>query len=148
MRGSSVNRCGRPFTRSSTSSHDQGRWDNEFPRTTSNVPAFAIDSTPVTNEQFQHFVDTGAYDRKAFWGDADWTWKVRMGLNAPLSWIKQDETWSYRTLCDRLPLSEVRDWPVYVSLAEAQAYARWSGARLPTEAEFHRAAYGSPSGEE
>ena len=71
-----------------------------------------------------------------------------MGLNAPLFWIKRDETWFYQTLFDRLPPAEVRDWPVYVSLAEAQAYARWSGARLPTEAEFQRAAYGSPNGEE
>ena len=123
-------------------------WDNEFLCTQIEVPAFVIDSTPVTNEQFRYFVDTGAYDHKAFWSDGDWAWKNRLGLNAPLCWIKRDGAWLCRTLFDRVPLSDVRDWPVYVSLAEAQAFARWSGARLPTEAEFHRAAYGSPTGEE
>jgi ergothioneine biosynthesis protein EgtB len=123
-------------------------WDNEFPSTTLDVPAFVIDSVPVTNEQFQYFVETGAYDNSRFWSDGDWAWKTRTNLNAPLLWVKDDGTWFYRTLFDRLRLSEVRDWPVYVSLAEAQAYARWSGARLPTEAQFHRAAYGSPNGED
>jgi ergothioneine biosynthesis protein EgtB len=123
-------------------------WDNEFPRMPVEVPAFSIDSTPVTNEQFHHFVDSGAYHQRAFWTDVDWAWKTRVGLEAPLCWIKQDGGWWYRTMFDRIPLSDAGDWPVYVSLAEAQAYARWSGARLPTEAEFQRAAYGVPDGED
>jgi len=123
-------------------------WDNEFPWTRVEVPAFVIDSTPVTNEQFRYFVDSGAYDQPAFWSEADWAWKTRMGLSAPLGWTRQDGAWLYRTLFDVIPLSDAGAWPVYVSLAEAQAYARWSGARLPTEAEFHRAAYGDPSGDE
>ena len=52
--------------------------------------------------------------------------------------------WFYRTLFDLLPLDAVADWPVYVSLAEARAFARWRGERLPTEAEFQRAAFGEP----
>jgi gamma-glutamyl hercynylcysteine S-oxide synthase len=123
-------------------------WDNEFPGLKVVVPAFVIDSTPVTNAQFRYFVDSGAYEQKAFWSDADWAWKSRAGLRAPLCWARQDGTWSYRTTFDRIPLSDAGDWPVYVSLAEAQAYARWSGARLPTEPEFHRAAYGDPNGRE
>ena len=71
-----------------------------------------------------------------------------MGLSAPLGWTRQDGAWLCRTLFDVIPMSDAGAWPVYVSLAEAQAYARWSGARLPTEAEFHRAAYGDPSGDE
>jgi formylglycine-generating enzyme required for sulfatase activity len=63
-------------------------------------------------------------------------------------WTSRDGAWRYRALLDELPLASVRDWPVYVSLAEARAFARWRGSRLPTEAEFHRAAYGEPGGGE
>jgi ergothioneine biosynthesis protein EgtB len=123
-------------------------WDNEFPSMTVHVPAFGIDTTPVTNGQFLAFVESGAYDSREFWSDPDWTWKTASDHRHPLVWVREDGTWKYRTLFDLLPLSRVRDWPVYVSLAEAQAYARWSGARLPTEAEYHRAAYGEPGGGE
>ena len=121
-------------------------WDNEFPWTRVEVPAFVIDSTPVTNEQFRYFVDSGAYDQPAFWSEADWAWKTRMGLSAPLGWTRQDGAWLYRTLFDVIPLSDAGAWPVYVSHAEASAYARWRGARLPTEAEFQRAAFATPDG--
>jgi ergothioneine biosynthesis protein EgtB len=123
-------------------------WDNEFPQRAIAVPAFTIDSTPVTNSQFCDFVESGAYERPEFWSDGDWAWKRRAGLTHPLVWAKQSGVWFYRTMFDFLPLDLVGDWPVYASLAEAQAYARWSGARLPTEAEFHRAAYGDPDGRE
>ena len=60
-------------------------WDNEFPSTTLDVPAFVIDSVPVTNEQFQYFVETGAYNNSQFRSDEDWAWKNRTNLNAPIS---------------------------------------------------------------
>jgi ergothioneine biosynthesis protein EgtB len=123
-------------------------WDNEFPRTPVTVPAFAIDSTPVTNGEFLEFVESGAYDRPAAWSEDDWRWKQAAALAHPLVWTSRDGAWVYRTLLDELPLASVRDWPVYVSLAEARAYARWRGRRLPTEAEFHRAAFGEPGGGE
>jgi ergothioneine biosynthesis protein EgtB len=123
-------------------------WDNEFPRTTIFVPAFVIDTTPVTNAQFRYFVDSGGYDWPEFWSTTDWAWKRRADLTHPSVWAKRDGAWLYRTLFDILPLELVEDWPVYVSLAEACAYARWAGARLPTEAEFHRAAYGGLDGHE
>jgi ergothioneine biosynthesis protein EgtB len=123
-------------------------WDNEFPGTTRLVPSFVIDSTPVTNAQFRYFVESGGYDWPEFWSEADWAWKSRTSLSHPLVWTKQTDGWLYRTLFDVVPLDLVGDWPVYVSLAEACAYARWTGGRLPTEAEFHRAAYGDPDGPE
>jgi ergothioneine biosynthesis protein EgtB len=123
-------------------------WDNEFPSMTVRVPAFAIDATPVTNAQFQAFVESGAYDSRHFWAEADWAWKTTVELRHPLCWVRDQGLWQYRTLFDLVPLSRVADWPVYASLAEAQAYARWSGGRLPTEAEYHRAAYGQPGGGE
>jgi gamma-glutamyl hercynylcysteine S-oxide synthase len=72
----------------------------------------------------------------------------RADLTHPSVWAKRNGAWVYRTSFDIVPLELVEDWPVYVSLAEACAYARWGGARLPTEAEFHRAAYGGPDGHE
>lgn len=121
-------------------------WDNEFSRITVTVPAFRIDSTPVTNSEFLDFVESGAYERPALWVDGDWSWKQTAGLRHPTFWRLRDRERLYRTVLDELPLASVRDWPVYVSLAEARAYARWRGSRLPTEAEFDRAAYGEPGG--
>jgi ergothioneine biosynthesis protein EgtB len=123
-------------------------WDNEFPRITVAVPRFVIDSTPVTNGEFLEFVESGGYARPDVWDGDDWRWKEATGLAHPLVWTNRGGVWSHRTLVDELPLTSVRDWPVYVSLAEARAFAKWRGARLPTEAEFHRAAFGEPDGGE
>jgi iron(II)-dependent oxidoreductase len=95
----------------------------------------------VTNGRFLEFVRSGAYDDHRWWSDDDWRWKADAGLGHPNVWHRGGDGWFYRTLFDLLPLENVLSWPVYVSLAEAQAYARWRGARLPTEAEFQRAAY-------
>jgi ergothioneine biosynthesis protein EgtB len=123
-------------------------WDNEFESTPLTVRGFVMDSTPVTNGEFLEFVDSGAYGHRAFWHMDDWAWKEAAAIGHPTFWTAQDGCWRYRTLLDELPLSAVRDWPVYVSLAEARAFARWRGGRLPTEAEFHRAAYGTPGGDD
>jgi len=123
-------------------------WDNEFPSVTVTVPEFVIDSTPVTNAEFLQFVAAGGYGRRELWDEADWTWKERTGLRHPTFWTLRDGVWRYRTVLDELRFGTARDWPVYVSLAEARAFARWRGGRLPTEAEFHRAAYGTPGGAE
>ncbi len=121
-------------------------WDNEFQLAETSVPAFHADTTPVTNGRFVAFVEDGGYRRAELWGDEDWVWRGQVGLEHPLVWDLAGGTWRYRTLFDRLPLDQVADWPVYVSLAEARAYARWRGERLPTEAEYHRAAFGQPDG--
>ena len=123
-------------------------WDNEFPPAQVFVPGFRIDETPVTNGQFLAFVDDGGYGRRELWAADDWGWNREETLAHPRVWTNQDGRWLYRGLFDLLPLERVMDWPVYVSLAEARAYARWRGLRLPTEAEFHRAAFGDPRGPE
>ncbi|MGH7386581.1 MAG: SUMF1/EgtB/PvdO family nonheme iron enzyme, partial [Candidatus Rokuibacteriota bacterium] len=115
-------------------------WDNEFAALEVHVPGFAVDGTPVTNGQFLAFVEDGGYRRSDLWTDEDWTWRGHAAIEHPAVWELADGAWVYRTLFDRLPLERVADWPVYVSLAEARAFARWRGERLPTEAEFHRAA--------
>ena len=120
-------------------------WDNERPAHTVDVRPFAIARHDVTNAAFQEFVDADGYTTERWWTPDDWAWIRRDGITHPLFWERHGNDWSWRGMFDRIPLPPA--WPVYVSCAEAMAFARWSGARLPTEAEFQRAAYGSPDGE-
>jgi formylglycine-generating enzyme required for sulfatase activity len=101
-------------------------WDNEFDLRVITAPRFAISKYKVTNRQYLEF--------------------VRAGADPPHFWIKQDSGWLWRTMSGTVPLP--LDWPVYVTCEQAQAYARWVGKALPTEAQFHRVAYGTPSGHE
>jgi len=117
-------------------------WDNEFGPLDVDVPAFAIDRRNVTNAEFAEFVEAGGYTDAAWWRPEDFAWVTANGIGHPPFWERRDDGWWWRALFERLPLPA--DWPVYVSHAEASAYARWRGARLPTEAEYQRAAYGSP----
>jgi ergothioneine biosynthesis protein EgtB len=121
-------------------------WDNEFPTLEAIVPAFAVDRTPVTNVQFLAFVQDGGYRRPELWSDEDAEWIRREGQAHPVVWERQRGRFVYRALFDLIPLDAVAEWPVYVSLAEARAYARWRGRRLLTEAEYQRAAFGDPDG--
>ncbi|HEV8227981.1 MAG TPA: SUMF1/EgtB/PvdO family nonheme iron enzyme [Methylomirabilota bacterium] len=123
-------------------------WDNEFPSAQVLVPGFHVDETPVTNGQFLAFVDDGGYRRPELWNEDDREWLRVEQRSGPPVWTKKDGRWIYRGFFELLPLVSVADWPVYVSLAEARAYARWQGKRLLSEPEFHRAAYGDPSGAE
>jgi ergothioneine biosynthesis protein EgtB len=124
-------------------------WDNEYEAHTGEVPAFEIDQYKVTNRQYLEFMAAGGYETRAFWNDDDWNWKTAGGISHPLFWNKDGDRWLYRAMFDEVPFDEVTDvldWPVYVSQAEASAYARWAGKSLPTEAEWQRAAYGTVDG--
>ena len=121
-------------------------WDNEFPELELEVDTFGIDRTPVRNSEFEEFVGDGGYERPELWRDEDWTWRQRTGLEHPVFWTRDDGGLVYRTLFETVRLDRAADWPVYVSHAEAEAFCRWRGARLATEAEFHRAAYTTPDG--
>jgi iron(II)-dependent oxidoreductase len=121
-------------------------WDNEFPRTLIEVPSFEIDALPVTNREYLDFVDAGGYQTQRFWDEAGWRWINASRLEAPLYWKRSENGWRWRALFEEVPLP--LSWPVYVSHAEASAYCRFRGRRLPTEAEFHRAAYGTPEARE
>ena len=121
-------------------------WDNERPCRVESVDAFAIESGNVTNAAFMEFVSAGGYREQRWWRAADWDWVRREDLRHPPFWERREEGWTWRGLFEAIPLPVA--WPVYVSHAEAEAYARWRGARLPTEAEFQRAAYGAPTGDE
>ncbi|OGF13044.1 MAG: hypothetical protein A2W00_12035 [Candidatus Eisenbacteria bacterium RBG_16_71_46] len=121
-------------------------WDNEFDEHVVEVPSFQIDLTQVTNGGFLEFLRAGGYENRRWWADDDWAWQSRRPSQNPHDWLRRSDGWYLRGMFHetQLPL----DAPVVVSLAEARAYARWAGKRLPTEAEFHRAAYGTPDGHE
>jgi ergothioneine biosynthesis protein EgtB len=121
-------------------------WDNEYQAHTVEVPAFAIDQYKITNLQYLEFITARGYETPAFWSDDDWNWKSGQGISHPAFWKKEAGQWSYRTMFEDVPLP--LNWPVYVSHAEAKAYANWAGKSLPTEAEWQRAAYATPRGEE
>ncbi len=121
-------------------------WDNEFEAHSEQVPAFAIDAYKVTNGEFLQFVRAGGYDDRRFWSDEDWAWIKQEGIAHPHFWREHEGQWFNRAMFAEVPLP--LNWPVYVSHAEAAAYARFAGKFLPTEAQFHRAAYGSPEGGE
>jgi ergothioneine biosynthesis protein EgtB len=116
-------------------------WDNEYEAHIVDVPAFSIDKYKVSNREFLDFVDAGGYDNPVFWVKADWDWKTTQKIQHPAFWTSKQSRWFYRTMFDEVPLP--LDWPVYVSQAEASAYARWAGESLPTEEQWHRAAYGA-----
>lgn len=121
-------------------------WDNEFEAHSVEVPAFVISAHKVSNGEFLQFVLERGYDDQQFWSAADWAWTKEQNIAHPRLWFKRQNQWFYRAMFEELPLP--LDWPVYVSHAEAAAYARFRGMSLPTEAEFQRAAYGTQQGKE
>jgi iron(II)-dependent oxidoreductase len=93
-------------------------WDNEFQALVVDAPAFSMAKHKVTNGEYLEF--------------------VRAGAAAPFFWVERAGRWRYRGMFAEIPLP--LDWPVYVTHTEAEAYAKWRGGALPTEAQFHRAA--------
>jgi formylglycine-generating enzyme required for sulfatase activity len=121
-------------------------WDNERPPVTRFVDGFAIDVDDVTNADFMAFVEGGGYREPRWWRAEDWAWVQESGVGHPSFWEQQDGGWFWRAMFERVPLPS--SWPVYVTWAEANAFAAWRSRRLPSEAEFQRAAYGTPEGRE
>jgi formylglycine-generating enzyme required for sulfatase activity len=101
-------------------------WDNERPHHAADVAAFTMQRHDVTNAEYLEFVNQGG--------------------PAPIFWERHGSTWYWRGMFDLMPLP--LSWPVYVSHADATAYAQWRGWRLPSEAQFQRAAYGTAGGTE
>jgi ergothioneine biosynthesis protein EgtB len=123
---------------------DEFGWDNEFAPHEVEVREFAIENHNVTNHDFLPFVQAGGYQNRALWSKEAWEWKNKEGIEHPMFWRREGNLWLYRTMFGEVRLPP--EWPVYVSHAEATAYANWMGRRLPTEPQFHRAAYGTPEG--
>jgi gamma-glutamyl hercynylcysteine S-oxide synthase len=122
---------------------DAGRWfayDNERPRHELHLPAFEIDRLPVTNGDYVEFVEDGGYSREDLWDPAGWDWRVRAGVERPLYWAEDGSERRF----DRIAEIDVTRPVMHVSWYEADAFARWAGKRLPTEAEWEKAAAWGP----
>ena len=118
-------------------------YDNEGPRHQALVHAFSLATRPVTNGEFIAFIEDNGYRRPEFWLSLGWMTVNEQRWNAPLYWTKRDGAWWNFTLSGlrRVDQSE----PVtHVSYFEADAYANWAGARLPTEFEWERATLSCP----
>jgi ergothioneine biosynthesis protein EgtB len=118
-------------------------YDNEQPAHRALVLPFGLATRPVTNGEFIEFIEAGAYSKPQYWLSLGWTTVNEQRWTAPLYWQKQDGKWWNFTLTGFRPVDETE--PVtHVSYFEADAYANWAGARLPTEFEWERAAGGQP----
>ena len=126
-----------PFTLGADAS-EAWAYDNERPAHEVILPAFRIDRAPVTNAEYQAFIASGGYDDRDVWTDEGWAWRQAEGASAPLFWERDGERWLRQRFDIVEPVPD--DEPVqHVSWYEADAYARSTGSRLPSEPEWEKA---------
>jgi ergothioneine biosynthesis protein EgtB len=124
---------------------DRFAFDNERPRHKVYLDAFTLASRPASCGEFLDFMEDGGYERPELWLSYGWDTVAQQGWTAPAYWERDTagDAWQIFTLHG--PRTVYRDEPVtHVSFFEADAYARWAGRRLPTEAEWEVAAAGRP----
>jgi gamma-glutamyl hercynylcysteine S-oxide synthase len=119
-------------------------YDNERPAHAVSLAPYWIDVHPVSNGEYLAFIAAGGYAARELWSDAGWRWRCETGAEAPKYWERDGDRWLTRSMDRRGPVDP--DHPViHVSWHEADAYARWAGKRLPTEAEWEAAAAWDPA---
>ncbi|HKP20894.1 MAG TPA: ergothioneine biosynthesis protein EgtB, partial [Thermoleophilaceae bacterium] len=111
-------------------------YDNERPQHRTEIPAFEIARTPVTNGAFAEFIEADGYRRRELWTADGWRWRESSAIERPLYWTADGRVRSF----DRIDPLDPHLPVMHVSWYEADAYARWLGARLPTEEEWEKAA--------
>lgn len=114
-------------------------YDNEYPAHTIDLPAFKLDRLLTTNEEYANFIEAGGYERREFWSDEGWTKRTEENWTCPYYWRKVDSRWHVRSMFEE-NLMEPAHPVTGVSWYEAEAYARFMQKRLPTEAEWEKAA--------
>ena len=124
--------------------HDAARdgtfcFDNETPRHRAYTAPFELASRPVTYGEYLAFIDDCGYTRPEFWLSMGWDWVQAGARLAPLYWRDTDGRWTNHTLQGEVEI-DPRTPVCHLSYYEADAYARWAGARLPTELEWEHAA--------
>ena len=122
---------------------DSFAYDNELPAHAIDLPAFTIDRLPTTNEEYARFVNEGGYETREWWSDEGWEWRQRENWSCPLYWKRAARGWQVQSMFDDGVWQP--EHPVTgVSWYEADAYARFKRKRLPTEAEWEKAASWDP----
>jgi gamma-glutamyl hercynylcysteine S-oxide synthase len=114
-------------------------YDNELPAHEVHVPAFKIARCPVTNEEYASFIAEGGYKRREFWSEEGGAHREQEGWDAPLYWRREGAGWRERAMFEEAEMRP-RHPVTGISWYEAEAYARFAGKRLPTEAEWEKAA--------